>query len=272
MNLLITLPVGMLLVALCFFVLLRFAKLPPLSVGLIMAVVTVVLYVAFSLWHWQGGDVFAVHIALYLITVYVLTIVSNARRAAGSGRKRLHWAPVLIVGFFAVVVSVDSVFILLAQRGVDREWARRILPAPRSGGEVESRFPGVVSHDFREKEAQFNAYQAQRELQEARGWQFQIGWEQAATVNQSNRLLLYLQDAQQQNITDATIQGRFLYPGDLALDQAFTMRAVGDGLYETQVRFSKAGPWDLVLSIVRNNERHELRMTTTITPAQHPHE
>lgn len=272
MNLLITLPVGMLLVALSFFMLLRFAKLQPLTAGLVTTVLTVAVYTAVSIWRWQGGDVFAVHIALYLITVYVLTIISNARKTAGPSSRRWHWAPALIIGFFVVVVSVDSVFILLAQRGVDKEWARRILPTPRGGGEVESRFPGVVSHDFREREEQFNAYQAQRDLQQARGWQFQIGWEKTATINQNNTLMLSLQDAQQQAIADAIISGRFMYPGDARLDQTFSMQSLGDGLYQADIRFSKAGPWDLVLSVARNSELHELRTSTTILINHAKHE
>ena len=80
----------MLLVALCFFMLLRFGKLQPLTAGLVTTVLTVAVYAGVSIWRWQGGDVFAVHIALYLITVYVLTIISSARKAGGPSSRRLH--------------------------------------------------------------------------------------------------------------------------------------------------------------------------------------
>jgi nitrogen fixation protein FixH len=272
MNLLITLPSGILLVILCFFILLRVARLQPLSTGFSTALLTLVSYVAFAMWRWPGGDVFAVHIALYLITVYVLTVISHSRKTAGAGARRLHWAPLAIVAFFLVVVSVDSVFIVLAQRGVGKDWSRWILPTPRSGGQVESHFPGIVSHDFREKEKQFNAYQTQRELQQARGWQFHIGWEQTATINQRNRLLLAVTDAQQNKISDARIRGHFLFPGNAKLDQVFEMRLQPDGLYAADLTLNRAGTWDLVLSISRNSEQHELRTTTTIENPATTHE
>lgn len=271
MNLLITLPVGILFVVISFFILLRFVTRQALATGIATAVLISVLYVAFAVRFWPGGDVFAVHIALFLITVYILTVTSHQRQQAGT-TGRLHWAPATIIGFFVVVVSVDSVFIVLAQRGVGPDWAHHLLPAPRSGGNVESRFPGVVSHDFHEKENQFNAYQAERAQQQALGWDAHIGWDQTAYINQSNRLLLSLQDAQQKEITDATVDGHFLYPGNAKLDQVFRMRAVGNGLYEAELIFNKAGTWDLVLSISRQADKLELRTTTTIEHPQARHE
>ena len=271
MNLLITLPVGILLVVMCYFTLLRFLTRQPLKTGFITALLTTTLYVAYAVRYWPGGDVFAVHIALFLITVYILTITSHQRQQAGS-TGRLHWAPATIIGFFVVIVSVDSVFIVLAQRGVGPDWARHLLPTPRSGGEVESRFPGVISHDFHEREAAFNAYQAEREQQKALGWQSHIGWEQTAMMNRNNRLMLSLKDAQQQAIADATISGRFLYPGNAKLDQVFSMHSVGGGLYDANLNFSKAGTWDLVITITRKTDKLELRTTTTIEHPQSVHE
>lgn len=271
MNLLVTLPVGILLVIICYFVLLRFVTRQPLATGFATAVVTMALYVAFAVRYWPGGDVLAVHIALYLITVYILTVTTHHRKQTG-GTGRLHWAPMAIIGFFVVIVSVDSVFIVLAQRGVGPDWARLLLPTPRSGGEVESHFPGVVSHDFHEKEALFNAYQAERKQQQALGWESHIGWENDAVINQRNRLLFSLKDAQQKAITDAAIHGRFLYPGNTKLDQVFEMQSLGNGMYAAEFSFPKAGTWDLVLSITRHGDKLELRTTTTIKHSQSRHD
>ncbi|MBI1423590.1 MAG: hypothetical protein GC149_09010 [Gammaproteobacteria bacterium] len=272
MSLLITLPVGILLVIVCFFALQRFVTIRPLRTGFVTAVLTTLIYVGFSLRFWQGGDVFAVHIALYLITVYILTITGHQRYTSGETSRRLHWAPAAIIGFFVVIVSVDSVFIVLAQRGVGPDWARHILPTPESGNALESRFPGVVSHDFHEKEAEFNAYQAERAKQKALGWESRIGWEETATINRGNRLKVSLKDAQQQAIEDATIMGHFMFPGDVKLDKVFTMHSIGGGMYAADLSMDRAGTWDLVLSIERNRDKLELRTTTTIENPQAQHE
>ena len=112
MNLLITLPVGILLVVMCYFTLLRFLTRQPLKTGFITALLTTTLYVAYAVRFWPGGDVFAVHIALFLITVYILTITSHQRHVAGS-TGRLHWAPAAIIGFFVVIETLMPYLMLI---------------------------------------------------------------------------------------------------------------------------------------------------------------
>ena len=272
MNMLITLPVGILLVLLCFFALQRFVTRTPLRTGFVTAILTSVLYVGFAILFWPGGDVFSVHIALYLITVYILTVTGHARYASGAKGWRIHWAPATIIGFFVVIVSVDSVFVVLAERGVGLGWGTHLLPKPRSGNEVESHFPGIVSHNFHEREAEFNAYQAARAKQKALGWESHIGWKQTAMMNQRNRLLVSLKDAQQQTIDNATISGHFMFPGDLKQDRVFSMHPLGNGVYAADLSLSRAGTWDLVLSIRRDNDTLELRTTTTIENSQILHD
>jgi len=272
LNLLITLPVGILLVIIMFFLLQRFVTRTPLRTGVVAAVLTSVLYIAYTIPFWPGGDVFAVHIALFLITVYILAITGHQRMKSGTGSRRLHWAPATIIGFFVVVVSVDSVFIYLAQRGVGPDWAQRILPTPGSGGQVESHFPGVISHDFQQKEALFNAYQAERAQQRALGWESHIGWDRTATSDRRNRLLLSLHDKDKQAIVDAEVSGRFLFPGDLKLDRKFQMRSLGEGLYAAELQLERAGTWDLVLTISHKGDKLELRTTTNVEHPQAGHD
>jgi nitrogen fixation protein FixH len=244
----------------------------PLRTGFTAAVLTSVLYIAYTIRYWPGGDVFAVHIALFLITIYILSITGHQRMKSGSTSRRLHWAPAAIIGFFVVIVSFDSVFIFLAQRGVGPEWARHLLPAPRSGAEVESRFPGVISHNFQEKEAQFNAYQAERAQQRALGWESHIGWDKTATSDRRNRLLLSLQDKHKRAIADAVVSGRFMFPGDLKLDRTFSMRSLGGGMYAVDLQLERAGTWDLVLTVSRDGDKLELRTTTTVEHPQSAHD
>ncbi|MEJ2361931.1 MAG: FixH family protein, partial [Gammaproteobacteria bacterium] len=235
--------------------------------GFTTAILTSVIYIGFAIRYWQGGDVFAIHLALYLVTVYILTVLTHQRMTAGKGRFKLHWAPAAIVGFFVVVVGFDSVFVYLAQRGIGPDWAQRILPAPRSGNAIESRYPGIISHDFQEKEAMYNAYQAERARQRQLGWHSRIGWARAAVMNQDNRLMVMLKDDQHRAIDNARIRGRFLFPGDARRDKVFEMHPAGGGLYTADLKLGRAGTWDLILSIRRNSDKLELRTTTTI---EHP--
>jgi signal transduction histidine kinase len=100
LNLLITLPVGILLVIIMFFLLQRFVTRTPLRTGFSAAVLTSVLYVGYTIPFWPGGDVFAVHIALFLITIYILSITGHQRMKSGVVSRRLHWAPATIIGIY----------------------------------------------------------------------------------------------------------------------------------------------------------------------------
>ena len=264
MNLLITLPLGVAIILLMFFSLRRMLRQTPASAALITAIFTMLVYGGISAWYWQGADVFAIHLAIYLITIYALAIIGSSRDQTAQGKRRWHWAPALLVGFFLFVVLIDSVFIILAQQGVGDEWARRLLPEPRSGGEVRSVFPGVVSHDFREKENQFNEYQAMREVQSQRNWQVRIGWDKPAISGEHNRLLLKVTKQDGTPLLDARVSGRLLYPGDAQQDQAFIMQHTVDELYQADLNPQRAGQWDLVLFIRSGEEVHELRAATII--------
>lgn len=266
MNLLISLPLGVLLILFVFFSLRRFLRQSPAAAALVTAVLTLFVYGIVALLRWPGADVFAIHLAIYLITSYAMAIIGSQRASNTGNKPRLHWAPMLLVGFFLFVFLVDSVFILLAQQGVGNQWAKRLLPEPRGGGEVRSVFPGVVSHDFREKENQFNEYQLQREKQTQRNWQVRVGWDKPALAGEPNRLLLKVTDELGAALLDAEVSGRLLYPADARQDQEFSMQRTLEELYQAELNLTRAGRWDLVLFIQRGEERHEVRAVTTIKP------
>ncbi len=261
MNLLISLPAGILLILLSFYLFRKFSSLSIYGIAGILAIAVVAVYTASAAIVWPGVDVFAIHIAIYLLTVYANTIILHSRR---SSTGKMHWAPITIVSFFVVLLIVDSIFIILAQSGMGPDWVKRILPEPRGGGEVVSAFPGVVSHDFREKQNQFNDYQQQRAIQLSRGWQVKVGWQSEAYANKPNTLLIEIRTKDNKLVNNAQVKGTFFYPASMRLDHTFTMQVAGNGLYSSEITLPKVGKWDLVLNIEKDQAVHEVRSSTTI--------
>ena len=259
-NLLFSIPMGIFVIMAIFVFLLKVMKLEIYISAGILAIVVLFVYGILAIMFWPGADVFAIHLAIYLLTVYALSIITRSLM----GKARLHWGPMLIVGFFAVVVMVDTLFITLAQSGLSPEWAARLLPAPRTSHEIQSRFPGTVSHDFREKEDYFNEYQQQRELQKQRGWKVKIGWQEQAVVAKRNTLILDVRDEAGGAISQATVSGRMLYPGNMKLDQVFSMSPQADGRYIEDLLMPHAGNWDFIIVIEKDKARHELRVSTVV--------
>ena len=148
-NLATTLIGGIIVILTLFLLIHRFTRLNGKAVAMWMALLVIGTVIPYSILFWPGADVFAIHFAVYLMTVYILGIITSQRESAVN--RSWHWGPYVIGGFFLVVISVDSVLVTLAQKGMDSNIAKIWLPKPDSGVKVSSFFPGTVSHDFQQK-------------------------------------------------------------------------------------------------------------------------
>lgn len=262
-NLLFSIPLGIVIILVMFLFLLKVIRLDIYVIAAVLAVMTIFIYGTLVIFAWPGADVFAIHLALYLMTIYAMSILARSLM----GKTKWHWAPMLLVGFFAVVVMVDTVLITLAQSGLSPQWAARLLPEPQTSHQVQSRFPGTVSHDFREKEGQFNEYRQQRVIQTQRGWVVRVGWQEPPVVAQQNKLILDVRDQTGQAISDAEVKGKMLFPGNMKLDRTFSMSAQSDGRYTENLTVPHVGNWDFIIVIRKEQALHELRVSTVVHDA-----
>lgn len=225
--------------------------------GMIITLLVLLVYVPWAILVWPGADVFAIHLAIYLTVAYAL-----ATLGANVGR-RWHWAPTLIVAFFALVVATNVVFLGVAEQGITGLFAR-LLPQPRGSEVVDSRFPGTVSHDYQEKEAQYNAYLRQVEAQQARGWQVRKGWQYRPVAGQPAVFVVAVVDRDGRPVTGAAVDGRFLRTSNSRDDVGFVMHEVAPGEYRVQLEMPLHGLWQLVLQIRRGEDLHEVRADTSV--------
>ena len=232
--------------------------------GGVFALIVAMVYSMLAAISWPGADVFAIHIALYLLTVYGMTIVTSQNRK----KSKLHWAPVSLFVFFGIILVTDSVLIMLAQSGMGPEWVKRILPEPRNTATVRSVFPGTVSHDFREKSNQFNEYQKKHQQQSELGWSIKIGWKEQAFAGVANTLLVEIKQRDGSILRDASVSARFFYPADMKLDQTHQLFIDEKGLYRTDVNLKNPGDWDMVLTVEHQTGQHEMRTRTEIKQGQ----
>ena len=257
---LISIGLGIAAELLLYLALRRVGRMTARSAGVLVALAVLLVYIPYAMLAWPGADVFAIHLALYLIVAYMLAIIGHRQ---GDGKKGWHWAPALIIAFFALVVGMNVVFLGVADKGITGIFAQ-LLPEPRSGEVADSRFPGTVAHDYQKKEALYNAYLQQVEEQHQRGWQVQKGWEAQPVVDQPAVFLVRVQDAAGQPVEGATVSGRFLRTSNSAYDRAFEMTEVVPGSYRLETRLPLPGLWQLVLEVRRGEELHEIRALTSV--------
>lgn len=240
--------------------LIRFAHVSAKQAAATVALITLGLYVPYGILRWPGGDVFALHLAIYLLVSLACGMLLD-RRASGQS---LHWGPALIGGFFIVVVALGAVFVVVAEHGLSPALFHWLLPEARTQRGVSSVFPGVVSHDFHKKESLYNEYLQQVERQRQRGWQIQKGWLAEPVINQPAVFRVAARTRMGEPLVGATVTGQFLRPSGSALDVAFELAEREPGVYEAALKLPAAGAWNLVLQIRQGDELHEVRASTTV--------
>lgn len=264
-----SLALGVLLAFLAFAGLYRFTRLKGKQVAIIVALGVLALYLPYAILAWPGADVVALHLALYLITPYGLGIITHhwELRAGERSGRWFHWAPATIVMFFITIAVVDAIIISLADRGMPAQWAARLLPEPKSGGQVSSFFPGTVYHDFQEKEELYNQYLEQLEAQRRRGWQVRRGWLSPPVAATPAPFQVEVRDKAGAPVVGASVRVEFLRPSDRRQDRSVTLPAVDAGRYRADVTLPQPGMWDVLIHIRRGEDLHEVRGTTSVQAA-----
>lgn len=268
-GMLVTLPIGILFVVFGFLLLYRFTPLNGKQAAAVIALLSMAAYLPVVLVQWPGADVFAIHLALYLVTAYILGIISAQRDAhaqhRGGPRKWFHWGPAAIVIFFVVIVAMDAVFVTMSLQGMPEGLRDVFLPRPTGQRTAQTSFPGVVPDHFYQKEEQFTAHLNKLEAQQKLGWNVRFGWLIKQPVAGEKALLqVVVEDRDGNTLRGAEIKGRFLRSSDSKLDQSFIMDEVSPGVYRHGVSLPLPGSWQLQLDIAHDGDQFELTSTTTV--------
>lgn len=264
MNVLITLPLGIIAQLLLFFVLRQAVHLQAKAAALIIALAALALYIPYSILVWPGADVLAMHVAVYLVTAYALGLIFGYRETRLDDVRGFHWGPTLIVSFFVVLILFNSILVVVATQGLPESVARALFPKPAHQGDVTSVFPGVVQNDMQQKEALYNAYLEQVRRQDARGWRVRMGWLSPAHVGKPANFQVAVDDREGNPVTGAKVRGEFLRDADTRFDQKFTLLETAPGLYQGESVLALPGAWSLILEIRRGEDLHEVRATTGV--------
>lgn len=260
-DLLLGIAIGVVAELVLYLLLRRAGKMAAKGAAAVVALAVLLIYIPQALLNWPGADVFAIHLALYLIVAYILGIIGH--RQAETGSKGWHWAPALIIIFFAFVVGMNVVFLGVAEQGISGVFAE-LLPKPRSTDVADSRFPGTVARDFQKKEALYNAYLEQVKEQQQRGWQVQKGWQDQPVVDRPAVFLVRVMDASGEPVAGADVRGQFLRTSNSAYDMDFVMTETAPGEYRLETRLTQPGLWRLVLMIRKGEALHEIQAITSV--------
>lgn len=89
-----------------------------------------------------GLDAVTLHLVVYPTVAILLAILDGARARLGA---RLHWAPKVLMVFFALTVALMGAFVYIASHGLPPGLAAHVLPNTE-GKRLHTGFAGVVAH------------------------------------------------------------------------------------------------------------------------------
>jgi len=229
--------------------------------ALTVTLLTLLVYVPYAFFAWPGGDVFAIHLALYLVV--------NLGFGMLLGKQGTHrgsaWGPMVIIGFFLLVAAANTIFLLVSEQGLSTGLARVLLPEPRASvGAMTSGFPGTVAPGMDARRQLYDRHIEKLETQVARGWTIRKGWLDTPVAGQPARFQVAVDDAQGKPIAGASVEGDFLRPSNRDHDQRFSMHELRKGIYQVELNLPDAGTWSLWLRVRVDGEYHELRGTTIV--------
>jgi nitrogen fixation protein FixH len=270
----ITIPAGVLLLLLLYMLFYRFTPLNAKQSGLVISLLAMAIYFPIALIYWPGADVLAMNITVFFMAAYLLGMLFSHREKIkmqddpALHGKWFHWGPAIIVGFFAVILIVDAVFVTVSKEGLPGGLQDLLIPERMQSQQVETRFPGVMYNNYHKKEAKYNQYLHQLDLLKQRGWQVRKGWlQQTPIANEPGIFQLVIEDASGTAITDIVAGGRFMRASDSRHDIVFSMQEKTPGVYQSELRLPDPGLWHVNINFTHAGESFELHASTNILKA-----
>lgn len=233
--------------------------------GVISGIVPVVAYLGLSISHWPGGDVVSMHMAVFLATATVLTLIGGRK----SGEvKKLHWAPKTLISFFLVLFVIDGTLLFISGQGLPVAVAKWFLPpAKNTPHPAHTAFSGVVPHG-EEAAKTINQFMASADKQRKLGWVVRLEGLDRLTHGREGVLEVTARGADGQPLREARGGAAFLRPGLAQPEQTVELVETDPGVYRGHVVFSQAGIWVVAVRLQRGADRFELQQHLEVPSGQ----
>lgn len=233
--------------------------------GVISGTVSITAYLALSIMRWPGGDVVSMHMAVYLATATVLTLIGG--RKPGTAR-RLHWGPKVIIAFFLLLFVIDGGLLLISGQGVPPAVAKWLLPpAKNSTTPSHTAFSGVVPHG-EEAAKTINQFMKNAEKQRRLGWEVSISGLEGLGHGSRPTVSVIAHDANAQPLQGAKVELAIARPGLAQTEQLIELVETDPGVYRGQLLLKLPGKWVAAVQIQRGGDRFELQQHIEVSTAQ----
>lgn len=243
-NTLLTLSGGLVAVFVLYALGGRVPGLPPLLRALLAGLLPLLAYFLLIVGRWPGLDVAAIHISVFLAAGLVLHAVTQFRHRSGG---RMHWAPKLLIVFFAGLAVLNGTLLYIATQGLPEPIGRWWLS--HDGSTVHSGFSGVVQHGQQAAKA-VSSELTQAHRESLTGWQVDVlglGGDAMARLAQ-----VRVRDRTGLPVEGVEAQLRLLRPGAAQPVLTLALDARAAGVYEGVLQLPAGGRWIADVRLLRD--------------------
>ena len=206
-------------------------------------------YLIYSTQHWGGGDVLAIHFAVYLATAGLLMVFGEMQRK----NQKMHWAPRLIIWFFVSLVVLNAILLSVANRGLPEFFTKLLLPTP-AGEKVHTVFPGVLPHD---RNKSYEPHLQQLEQQRSLDWQVRIDGLDELREGKASTVAVTLRDGTGMALREAKVKLALWRMANSRDDRELIFKETEPGVYKVRCEELNAGRWLTNLHIEYEQHRYQ---------------
>ncbi|WP_296635532.1 MULTISPECIES: FixH family protein [unclassified Thiobacillus] len=232
-------------------------SLPPILRAVLAGGIPLVAYFVLIVGHWPGLDVVAIHISVFFATALVLFALTLFRRRGG----RMHWAPKLLMFFFAGLTVLMGGFLYIANKGLPEPIGRWWLGS--NGGPVYSGFSGVVPHN-QEAATAISSELSKAHREAELGWDIDVsgldGNESVRTVRVRVRNHTGLP------VDRVVAELRLHRPGAVQATLTVPLPELDAGVYGGVLQVPASGRWLVELRLSRENTLHYQHTQELVMP------
>ncbi len=213
-------------------------------------------YLGYSMSHGFAGDVLAIHLAVFMATAGVLGVFGGAQRK----QEKMHWAPKLLIAFFAMLVVFNAVLLSVSMHGLPNAVFGFFLPKHESQV-VHTAFPGAVPHD---RNKLYEPHQQRLAQQRQLGWKVVPAGLDTLHQNVISKLTIQITDKDGQPVTGAKVSLALWRMANSMDDRRFELTEGRGGEYTVELKLANAGKWIADLYIERGKDSYVMQQPVTV--------
>lgn len=215
--------------------------------GVLSGALPFMTYLGYSMTTWQGGDMLAIHLAVFMATAAVLGVFSAVRKGS---KEKMHWAPKSIAIFFALLVVLNAILLSISSHGLPEKLSGWFLPNPDKQ-RLHTAFPGVIPHD---RNKLYEPHMQHIEKQRSLGWTLELKGMDDLHSGMPGKIGVTVRDAQGQPMVPDQVELVIWRMANSRDDRRLRLSAAGDGMFVGELTLQNPGRWLFQIEVRRGQD------------------